>query len=153
MPSNQCRQAICTNGVCDVGDKPDGTECDDRRCLFTQTDTCQAGACMGGNPVICTALDQCHDVGVCNTTTGVCSNPEKADGTACNDNDKCTNDDVCTNGVCDGTTEPDETPCGGQTSEVCCGGACVDRTTDRDNCGACGRECGAGGQCEGGTAR
>jgi hypothetical protein len=27
----------------------------------------------GGNPVVCTALDQCHVAGTCNTSTGACS--------------------------------------------------------------------------------
>jgi hypothetical protein len=51
-----------------------GTACDDGNAC-TQTDTCQAGVCTGGNPVTCTALDQCHTAGTCNPTTGICSNP------------------------------------------------------------------------------
>ncbi|MBK9262306.1 MAG: hypothetical protein IPM54_21185 [Polyangiaceae bacterium] len=31
----------------------------------------------------CTATDACHDVGVCNPSTGQCSNPAKPDGTDC----------------------------------------------------------------------
>ena len=38
-----------------------------------------AGACVGSNPVSCTALDQCHDVGTCEAGTGTCTNPAKAD--------------------------------------------------------------------------
>ena len=62
------------------------------RMLFTlaevtalETPTCQAGTCTGANPVACSALDQCHVAGTCDTATGVCSNPNKPDGTGCDD--------------------------------------------------------------------
>src|SRR5204863_10125616 len=66
-------------------------------------DSCQNGTCTGSNPVTCTALDQCHDVGTCDTSTGVCSNPLKADGTACNDGNACTQNDTCQSGACTGS--------------------------------------------------
>jgi hypothetical protein len=50
--------------------------------------------------VICTALDQCHDAGLCDAGTGVCANPAKANGTGCNDGDACTQTDSCQSGVC-----------------------------------------------------
>ena len=50
---------------------------------------CQSGVCTG-NPVTCTAQDQCHVAGTCNPTTGACSNPAVANGTACNDGNACT---------------------------------------------------------------
>ena len=56
--------------------KADGTACNDGNAC-TQTDTCQAGACTGANPVVCTAPDQCHVAGTCNPATGVCSNPNE----------------------------------------------------------------------------
>src|SRR5258707_1338526 len=40
--------------------------------------------------VVCTALDQCHDVGTCNASTGACSNPAKPNGTTCSDGNACT---------------------------------------------------------------
>mgnify|MGYP007099124517 CR=1 FL=1 len=58
----------------------------------TQSDTCEAGACTGANPVVCSALDQCHDAGMCDPMTGVCSNPVKANGSACDDGNACTID-------------------------------------------------------------
>merc|ERR1712012_1107098 len=54
--------------------------------------------------VTCKALSQCHNVGVC--TDGVCSNPLKADGSTCDDNDSNTRNDVCRAGVCRGETNP-----------------------------------------------
>src|SRR5262249_40754810 len=52
-------------------------------------DTCQAGVCTGANPVVCTALDQCHVAGTCDPATGTCSNPAATDGTACSDANAC----------------------------------------------------------------
>jgi hypothetical protein len=80
---------------------PDGTSCSDGNAC-TQTDSCQSGACVGSNPVVCTASDQCHTAGTCNPGTGTCSNPAAPDGTACNDGSLCTQTDSCQSGVCFG---------------------------------------------------
>src|SRR5262249_36568595 len=56
-------------GQCSNPSLPDGTACTDYN-LCTQTDVCQAGSCVGGNPIICTAVDGCHLVGTCEPTTG-----------------------------------------------------------------------------------
>ena len=56
----------------------------------------------GSCPDVCTPLDQCHDAGTCDTTTGVCSNPPKADGTVCDDQDPNTGPDMCQAGICQG---------------------------------------------------
>lgn len=81
---------------------PDGTPCTDGNAC-TLGDACRAGACVAGSPVPCTALDQCHVAGTCNSATGLCSNPNKADGTTCNDGNACTTPDLCQTGVCVGT--------------------------------------------------
>jgi hypothetical protein len=62
---------------------------------------------VGANPVVCAAPDQCHEAGVCNPETGVCSAPPAADGIACDDDDLCTADDACVSGTCRGTSLPD----------------------------------------------
>ena len=67
-------------------------------------DTC-AAVCTGGSPVICTASDQCHVVGTCNTGTGICDNPAAPDGTSCSDGSFCTVD-ACSSGFCTGTPAP-----------------------------------------------
>ena len=95
-------EAIC-GGAC-VPESPTqcGTDChtcdDGNACT---TDSCVAGACVG-TPVVCTALDQCHDVGSCDPATGICSNPAKPDGTSCSDGNACTTGDSCSGGACVG---------------------------------------------------
>src|SRR5262249_51139524 len=54
--------------------------------------------CVGGDPVVCQATDQCHVAGVCDPATGACSAPPAAAGTPCQDTDS----DVCTRAACDG---------------------------------------------------
>src|SRR4029079_8403011 len=85
----------------DCSGAPNGTPCNDGNAC-TQTDTCQTGVCTGANAVVCSASDQCHNAGTCNTTTGACSNPSKPNDTGCNDNNACTKTDSCQAGVCTG---------------------------------------------------
>ena len=89
-----------TLGQCSNPAAANGTACNDGN-VCTQTDTCQAGVCVGSNPLFCAATDQCHTAGVCDPVTG-CSNPAKPNGTACNDGNVCTQWDWCQAGVCVG---------------------------------------------------
>ncbi|MFO0586909.1 MAG: hypothetical protein U0441_05195 [Polyangiaceae bacterium] len=89
-------------GTCSNPNKADGSTCDDGNAC-TATDTCQSGACVGASPVICTASDACHDAGTCNPATGMCTNPNKANGSACDDGNPCTKTDACQSGLCLGT--------------------------------------------------
>src|SRR5207245_507500 len=104
-PLDQCHLAgACSpgTGLCSNPTKADGATCNDGNAC-TLTDQCSSGSCTGSNPVVCTALDQCHDVGTCDTGTGICSNPAKTSGTSCNDNDACTQTDQCdVSGTCVG---------------------------------------------------
>src|SRR5207248_2974432 len=90
------------SGTCATPHKTNGTACNDGNAC-TQTDTCQAGTCVGTNPVVCTALDQCHVAGTCDAASGVCSNPDKPNGSACTDGNACTQSDTCQAGTCVGT--------------------------------------------------
>ncbi len=57
----------------------------------------------GGQPVVCTNGDACHDPGVCQPATGQCSaGTPKPNGTSCSDGNACTQTDTCTGGVCGG---------------------------------------------------
>src|SRR5947208_288561 len=97
FPYTTLFRSVCSNPA-----KPDGAACSDGDAC-TQTDTCQGGSCTGTNPVVCTAQDQCHDVGTCDPASGHCSNPAMLDGTACSDGDACTQTDTCQGGSCTGT--------------------------------------------------
>jgi MYXO-CTERM domain-containing protein len=130
----------------------DGTTCDDGN-ASTKNDVCTAGACGGVglcSDVTCTALDQCHVTGTCDPATGKCSDPNKADGAACDDGNASTKNDVCTAGSCGGV---------GLCSDVTC--KALDECHDVGTCdptdGTCsnpakpdGKAC-TGGTCQGGT--
>ena len=99
---DQCHDpGVCdpASGVCSDPPKIDGSACDDGNAC-TQVDACVAGACAGSDPVVCTALDQCHDAGECDPATGVCTDPPVADGTACDDGSVCNGFDSCQAGTC-----------------------------------------------------
>jgi hypothetical protein len=164
--SDQCHDAgVCDaqTGQCTNPPKADGAACDDGDAC-TQTDICQGGVCIGTNPVGCPALDQCHDVGTCDPTTGQCTNPPKADGAACGDGDPCTTNNTCQGGVCSGgepvvCPAPDEChdagtcdPSTGQCTppEKANGSACSGGTCCNGNCCPSGSFCcgnGANGGC------
>ncbi len=109
LPASGC-QSVPNSKACD-----DGSAC-------TTGDICSGGGCAGA-PVMCSALDQCHVAGLCGAQG--CSNPTKANGTACSDSNACTANDTCTSGVCSGTAKncDDGIAC---TSDSCgANGACV----------------------------
>ncbi len=84
---------LCTTDSCDpttgCAHVNNTVACNDGNAC-TQSDACLGGLCVGANPVVCTAADQCHGVGVCNTTNGACSSPNATDGTTCDDSNACT---------------------------------------------------------------
>jgi hypothetical protein len=103
--SDQCHVAgVCDpgTGLCSDPAADNDTPCIDND-LCTQTSSCQAGQCVGANPIACTASDQCHQAGTCDTGTGTCSYQPKGNGTPCNDGDACTQTDTCQSGTCVGT--------------------------------------------------
>ncbi|HEY5838462.1 MAG TPA: right-handed parallel beta-helix repeat-containing protein [Pyrinomonadaceae bacterium] len=123
-----------TAGQCQFQDKCNGSgTCvdqgfwqEDERCndgnACTRTDECSSGVCRGSNPVICTALDQCHEVGACDPANGTCANPAKANGSLCVDGNNCTQNDVCTGGSCAGTSAADQACDTGQLG-ICAAGS------------------------------
>jgi hypothetical protein len=101
-----CSMALsgAANGICDP--IPAASTCtSNNACLMNGV--CDAiGGCTGGIPKVCTAIpDGCHDPGVCDPGTGICSNPVKANNTACDDGNACTTGETCQTGACTpGTT-------------------------------------------------
>jgi hypothetical protein len=136
---NPCTKDTCTNEVCSYPAAASGTSCSDGN-PCNGAETCDGkGACKAGIPVTCSALDQCHVAGVCDSGTGVCSNPTKADGTSCNDANACTVSDSCKAGTCSGTTYScdDGLAC---TTDACKGDGTCTHTLAANNCligGAC----------------
>jgi hypothetical protein len=111
----------CTpaTGVCSNPAAPDGTVCSDASAC-TATDACESGTCVGSSPVVCTAIDVCHEAGTCSPGTGLCSNPAALDGITCNDGSDCTTNDACQSGVCvgEGVPSPGEVDDGVQVSQL-----------------------------------
>ncbi len=137
-PQNACQSAVCkSDGSCGLGPVKtcnDGNVCTDDSCdgalgcvfapnqatcndgdACTTVDACAAGTCVGGAPVVCDAVNDCHVAGVCDPKTGACSNFVAADGTGCDDGNACTGaDDACLAGVCGAGT-----PLACAASDVC----------------------------------
>jgi len=99
----------CTDDACDPASgcvhSNNTDSCTDGNAC-TVGDVCGGGSCHAGVPIVCTAQDQCHDAGTCSPDTGLCSNPAKPNGTACDDGDPTTSGDACQSGVCAGSSCP-----------------------------------------------
>lgn len=98
----QCLACPGSTPVTSCSGLPDTTPCTDGNAC-TSGERCRTNVCRGGTPLVCTALDQCHNAGTCNPANGVCSNPTKPNGTPCNDGNACTSPDQCQIGTCQGT--------------------------------------------------
>ncbi len=97
---NPCTKDLCTAAGC-THTPDDNLKCNDGNAC-TQKDVCSGGQCIGTKPVVCAALDACHDVGVCDPGTGLCTNPARPDGATCSDGSLCTYGDTCLGGLCSG---------------------------------------------------
>lgn len=160
--ADQCNDGVCQagTGICVKQPKTNGTTCNDGNAC-TQTDTCQAGACVGSNPVVCAAPDQCHQPGVCNPQTGACDYAPKTDGTTCDtDNNLCTLD-TCQAGVCTAGAAKDCSALNDQCNTGACNtstGACfkqpkTDGTTCNADNNACTNDTCQAGVCTAGTPK
>lgn len=164
-------EATCDDGMCIQAPSPAGTPCrDDDPCVVSAT-------CDGAGTCVVDALVECVDPptpcsiapGTCGVD-GVCSYERRDAGMPCQDGNGCTSDDRCdTAGICVAgpvcpTDNPcavsscsgdqcsffpvvDGTPCGPSPADACCGGACVDLSTDVEHCGACDGPCDRTEQC------
>jgi hypothetical protein len=84
-------------------------------------------------------MDQCHAAGTCDPATGQCSNPNAADGLACDDGNPCTAGDQCAAGVCGGAPIDCPAPTVCQVSVACdpkTGGCVAVNQPDGTLCGA-----------------
>lgn len=138
----ECRPLVNLGGWA----SDDANVCTDANAC-TRADICRAGACQGTDPVVCKPVNQCYMAGTCDTSTGVCGDPMKDDGTLCNfDSNGCTVGDYCVQGACLVGAPPD---CTAKDAE-CAIGTCVSRNSNSFKCegktaGLSGVACGDGG--------
>lgn len=100
---DQCNHGVCNEELdsCEPRPVEDGTACDDGR-FCTVSETCQSGACTGGDPRDCSDVSNQCNTGVCNEDTNACEGLPLKDGTLCDDGLYCTVDDACREGTCTG---------------------------------------------------
>jgi|GEM_PF-3717113 len=100
--TGQCSNPVGNEGGICNDDNDDNDACNG-------VNTCRQGACLRTTePVVCTAMDECHLVGVCDTATGQCTNPIGNEGGVCNDDGiACNGVSTCQNGICVDDPTPD----------------------------------------------
>jgi hypothetical protein len=118
---NPCTVDTCTPATgCQHTALPDGTSCSDQN-LCNGTETCQAGTCVPGTPLVCDdgnpcTTDSCDPVAgcvftyacddgnICTTDTcdpvAGCQHAPVPDGTACPDQNLCNGAETCRAGTC-----------------------------------------------------
>ncbi|MDP6943127.1 MAG: hypothetical protein QF464_03170, partial [Myxococcota bacterium] len=93
----------CTDDSCDPALGCEHTHntapCDDED-PCTEEDTCSEGECVGGPQVDCSSYDAECLIGVCDSETGLCGALPLPDGTSCDDDNACTEEDACLDGAC-----------------------------------------------------
>ncbi len=152
-----CHAAVCdaSSGKCVLVVEADGTACDDGD-FCTLGTTCLQGACQGGTKNDCgMTADSCGTV-VCDSESEDCVLDKKADGAACETDNKCESGGKCQNGHCEGTPKdcffapmPDECHVG-----VCnpATGKCDPSPgNDGDSCTLEGQLCMEGAICQAGA--
>ncbi len=99
-----CNLAACDakTGACVKTPAPKGSDCDDGD-FCTDGDSCDAGKCLAGKPKDCGALADACNTGTCDKTAQQCTKAPKTSGTACDDAQFCTVNEVCDGkGACSG---------------------------------------------------
>ena len=97
----QCYLAVgtCANGTCGYPPKDEGSSCSDG-IDCTYSDACDGSGNCVGLEYSCTPT-QCQATSVCDGTGG-CATTNLPDGTDCDDENLCSEDDACASGLCIG---------------------------------------------------
>ncbi len=138
---NPCTTEACTNQMCTYANNTntcnDGNAC-------TYGDACSAGRCSG------TAITCTSNACVTRTCNGTASCAQTFhNGASCaDDGNACTTDTCNASGTCTHPTRANGASCGGNPANRCCGGSCVNLSTNRSHCGGCGTACDPGFACE-----
>ena len=113
---NPCTYDFCIADKCHRGSLPDMSPCSDQN-KCTIGDRCLAGVCVGDDRD-CSAFDGPCKFGVCDQSLGECGPVARENGTACDDNAWCTENDACLDGECKGIARDcdDQDPC---TEDIC----------------------------------
>ncbi len=159
--SGICLQGACV-GCADDADCDDGNACTTATCVNqTCTYANNTNTCNDGNA--CTYSDHCAG-GVCAGTAITCSSnacvTRTCNGTAtcaqtfhngascADDGNACTNDVCNASGTCTHPTRANGSSCGSNSANRCCGGSCVNISTNESHCGGCNTACSSGLTCE-----
>jgi hypothetical protein len=151
---------ICCNGTC-VDPNVSPTHCGSCDISCTTGEVCNQGLCdcngqnCLGNQTCCP--DGCFDLQSSPIHCGTsCNAPGCPDGFACM-NGQCTQTScipACDNGnSCSGTSCVCEKAAACVTPNTCCSGACVDLSSNHDNCMSCMHRCADNEQCVGGLCK
>ena len=98
-----CESCALAGGVGACTNLPDTTPCGAGD-LCSGLPTCRAGACVPGSAVVCTdqpPAGSCRQ-NACNPTNGRCEDAPKPNGSGCDSDSFCRENETCTNGVCGG---------------------------------------------------
>jgi hypothetical protein len=120
------------------------------QCVSLENDSAHCGACGA----VCPTGLECIDGSCRCDSSGDCGDSVLAD---CRSDGRCEcGPDDCRPGErCAGQGGETRCSCNGGEActgdDVCCGAGCVDLDDDEQNCGRCGRACGAGEQCQAGS--
>ena len=132
--ASECNPAT---GLCDMPEA-DGTPCADDD-LCDGQETCGAGLCLPGTPVLCVDDQNPCTEDICVPSSGQCG-LLVADGTPCGDGDPCNGGEACQSGAC---VEGDPVVCADD------GDPCIDDVCDPGT-GACGVPAEDGTSCDDG---
>jgi hypothetical protein len=176
-PPGACVESVglcdLDSGTCVYAPLPEGTPCGGAADPCFDVGTCDGAGNCSGEPVVCDApTGPCFEAaGTCNPAIGVCTYAPLAEGSPCSDGSECTVGDACdgagscvpgpvcpTDNPCEASTcvrgacvyDPlaDGDSCGPRAADRCCGGTCVDISTDDAHCGGCFAACVASQSCE-----